>query len=127
MTASGVRRTVRRLRVVFSSTSAHEPAKRTSDVRTSRLPPARSTAGHVRPSNSPWRAPVVRRRSYLRDQGISIIPDLYGQDAFDDENDPTGSIRFWENLAAETRQNIEYERETTRLVNLANDHLPRTH
>ena len=85
---------------------------------TTRTPP---TEADIRGETQAGRDAYNERRRYCRDNGLAVPPDLYGQDELDDESDPTGAQRFWRDMAARTAQSIEHERETTRLVNLAND------
>jgi hypothetical protein len=49
------------------------------------------------------------RRSELAELGITI-PDLYGQDAYDDESDPTHALRHLQRIEAETNAAIAAER-----------------
>jgi hypothetical protein len=85
---------------------------------TTRTPP---TADDLAGTSERGRAAYNERRRSLRDRGIAVILDLYGDDVLDDETDPTGAQRFWRRYAAEEAQNITEERALTRVYDRAMD------
>ena len=88
---------------------------------------ATPTEADIRGETAAGREAYNQRRRWLRDQGLRVPPDVYNADEREDDVVlDEGARSYWDAYAGEPDPKVlAAERETTRLVNLAND-LPRT-